>query len=151
MTPSLRILVLHGPNLNLVGIREPDLYGKESLAEIDASLRTLARELGCQLEIAQSNHEGVLIDRIHEARTTKDALVINPGAFAHTSLALADAVRSVALPAVEVHLSNLFRRDPARQHSHLAEVVRGVVTGFGSEGYRLGLRAAVSFVKEQKP
>lgn len=144
------IQVIHGPNLNLTGIREPEVYGRETLAQIEDKMRALAKELGVETRFFQSNHEGALIDKIHEARTTANALLVNPGAFAHTSLALADAVRSVSLPCVEVHLSNLHKREQVRRHSFLAEAAVGVVTGFGSESYLLGLRAAAALARARK-
>ncbi|MCB9601089.1 MAG: type II 3-dehydroquinate dehydratase [Sandaracinus sp.] len=138
-----RVLVLHGPNLNLLGTREPEIYGRTTLAEIDARLLALGAELGATVECRQSNHEGVLLDWIHAARGTFDGILINPGAFTHTSLALADAVAGVAIPTVEVHLSNVHAREPIRQKSYVGAKCVGTVSGFGPDSYALGLRALV--------
>ncbi|MCB9610894.1 MAG: type II 3-dehydroquinate dehydratase [Sandaracinus sp.] len=138
-----RVLVLHGPNLNLLGTREPEIYGRTTLAEIDARLLALGAELGATVECRQSNHEGVLLDWIHEARGVFDGILINPGAFTHTSLALADAVAGVAIPTVEVHLSNVHAREPIRQKSYVGAKCVGTVSGFGPDSYALGLRALV--------
>jgi 3-dehydroquinate dehydratase-2 len=137
----LRILVLHGPNLNLLGVREPDVYGATTLAEIDASLAARAEHAGCALSTFQSNHEGALIDRIHAAREDADGLIINPGGLTHTSVALRDALAGVGLPVVEVHLSNVFARESFRHHSYVSGVAVGVISGFGPTGYRLALEA----------
>lgn len=139
-----RILVLHGPNLNMLGKREPALYGALSLAEIDARLAALGAELGCSLAFFQSNHEGLLIDRIHESFGSADGVVINPGGFTHSSVALRDALLAIAVPFVEVHLSNVHAREPFRRHSYFSDVAVGVVAGFGAASYELGLRGLVS-------
>jgi 3-dehydroquinate dehydratase-2 len=140
-----RLLVLHGPNLNLLGQREPAVYGRTTLAEIDADLAAIARESGHDLASFQSNSEGALIDRIHAA--AKDGtgfIVINPGALTHTSVALRDALAAVAIPFIEVHLSNVHAREPFRHRSYIADLAIGVITGFGAESYRLGLSAALT-------
>ena len=137
------ILVLHGPNLNLFGTREPGVYGTVTLAEIDARLEAAAAERGVTLRILQSNHEGVLIDAIHEARDWAAGILINPGAFTHYSYALRDAIAAVALPAVEVHMSNVYAREPFRHTSVIAPVCRGQISGFGVESYLLGLAVLV--------
>lgn len=137
----MRVLVLHGPNLNLLGTREPGTYGTRTLAEIDARLMSLAVELGGHCAAVQSNHEGVLVDTIHAARGHYDAILINPGGLTHTSVVLRDALLGVGLPFVEVHLSNVHAREPFRRTSLLSDVARGVITGFGPLSYELGLRA----------
>jgi len=144
----VRVLVLHGPNLNLLSTREPEIYGSTTLADIEAALRQLAAELGVEVESLQSNHEGVLIDAIHGARGRCDAIVINPGAFTHYSIALRDAIAAVDLPTVEVHLSNVHKREEFRHHSVISPVASGTILGFGVESYLLGLRAAVSLVRQ---
>jgi 3-dehydroquinate dehydratase-2 len=138
-----RILVLHGPNLNLLGRREPEIYGGTTLEEINARLKRLAADHGVEIEILQSNHEGVLIDAIHGAMGRIDALIINPGAYTHTSVALRDAIAAVNIPTIEVHLSNLARREGFRQHSFLTAVAVGQIMGFGADSYCLGLQAAI--------
>ncbi|MBY6275689.1 type II 3-dehydroquinate dehydratase [Symbiobacterium thermophilum] len=137
----VRILVIHGPNLNLLGTREPEVYGSTTLSEIDAMLSELAGELGVEVESFQSNHEGAIIDAIHDARGRFDGILLNPGAYTHYSLAIRDAVAAVGLPVVEVHLSNIYQREPFRHRSVIAPVAAGTIAGFGTESYRLGLRA----------
>jgi len=137
------ILILHGVNLNMFGQRDPAHYGSATLADIDAALARLAAELNVILQTFQTNHEGALCERIHQAhRDQVDAVVINAGAWTHTSVALADALAILACPVVEVHMSNIHAREPFRQHSYLAPVVRGQICGFGVDSYLLGLRAA---------
>ncbi|GIP37625.1 3-dehydroquinate dehydratase [Paenibacillus sp. J31TS4] len=135
------VLVLHGPNLNMLGIREPGVYGNESLTAITTNLEKTAVGLSIGLESFQSNHEGALIDKIHEAYGTKDGILINPGAFTHYSYAIRDALAAVQLPAVEVHLSNIHKREEFRHRSVTAPVVIGQIAGFGAYGYELGLLA----------
>lgn len=137
----LKILVIHGPNLNLLGTREPEVYGRETLADIDGGLVALGLELGAEVATFQSNHEGALIDRIHQARTEGVAgILINPGGFTHTSVALRDALTAVAIPTVEVHLSNVHAREEFRRHSYVSGVVLGQICGLGAQGYQLALR-----------
>lgn len=135
-----RILVVHGPNLNLLGTREPEHYGRTTLADINLGLAQMASSAGVDLEAFQSNHEGALIERIHAAREQGvRAIIINPAAYTHTSVALRDALAGVAIPFVEVHLSNVHAREPFRQHSYFSDLAIGVICGLGHEGYRLAL------------
>ncbi len=145
---SLRALVLHGPNLNMLGLREPEMYGHTTLADIDASLVALGRELGVEVDTFQSNHEGALVDRIQAARGQYGAMVINAGAYTHTSVAILDGLLSVSLPVVEVHLSHLYKREAFRHHSYIASMAVGQICGFGADSYLLGLRAAVGIMKK---
>ena len=141
----MNVLVLHGPNLNLLGTREPAVYGSTTLQDIDRELQQIAQEAGATLQSLQSNHEGVLIDRVHAARTDgTDFIVINPGAFTHTSVALRDAIAGVAIPFVEVHLSNVHRREPFRHHSYFSDLAEGVIVGLGAQGYSLALKFALA-------
>jgi 3-dehydroquinate dehydratase-2 len=133
----MQLLVLHGPNLNLLGSREPGLYGSSTLADIDGALVAQAAALGVGLQTFQSNHEGALVDRIHEARGQVQGILINAAAYTHTSVALRDALLAVALPFVELHLSNTHAREPFRHHSTLADKALGVICGFGPDSYRL--------------
>ena len=139
----MKILVLHGPNLNLLGVREPDIYGRVGMEEIDKELAVRAKDLGFELRCLQSNHEGVLIDAIHEAIGWADGILINPGAFTHTSLALRDAIASIGIPTVEVHLSNIYAREDFRRRSVIAGVCVGQISGFGANSYYLGLAAMI--------
>ena len=140
----MRIAVLNGPNLNLLGVREPHLYGTETLAQINDRLRGVAAELGVEIDFAQFNGEGSMIDAIHAMRGKTDGAVINAGAYSHTSLALRDALSSVGVRYVEVHLTNIYAREPERRHSTLASGATGVLCGFGAYGYELGLRGLVA-------
>lgn len=142
----LNILVLHGPNLNLLGKREPGVYGSMTLNEIDKLLEQEAQALQVKVSIQQSNHEGVLVDAIHAMLGQHQGLLINAGAYTHTSVAIRDAIAAVNLPAVEVHLSNIYRREEFRHHSFIAPVAIGQISGFGSESYRLGLQALVYYL-----
>ena len=134
-----RILVVHGPNLNMLGTREPEIYGTTTLEDINEGLAVAAKGAGVELEFFQSNHEGALIDRIQEARTWADGILINPGGLTHTSVALRDALAGTDLPVVEVHLSNVHARESFRQHSYVSGIAVGVVTGFGAASYRMAL------------
>lgn len=136
----MKLAVLNGPNLNLLGSREPEIYGTTTLADIESRLQDVARELGIELSFAQTNHEGALIDAIQGLRGNADGVIINAGAYTHTSLAVRDALSAVAIPYVEVHLSNIFAREPERRHSTLAAGAVAVLCGFGAYGYELALR-----------
>lgn len=136
----MRIAVLNGPNLNLLGTREPALYGRESLADIERALRDVANEIGAELQFAQRNGEGEIIDLIHSLRGHVDGVVINAGAYTHTSIAIRDALTAIAVPYVEVHVTNVYAREPERRHSMLAPAAVGVVAGLGAYGYELALR-----------
>ena len=148
--PATRLLVLHGPNLNLLGSREPEVYGHDTLADINAKLTAQTNAAGFGMDAFQTNSEGALIDRIHAAKTDGTAfIVINPGAFTHTSIALRDALLAVAIPFIEVHLSNVHAREPFRQHSYLSDKAVGVICGLGAKGYEFALDAAISRVGNQ--
>lgn len=150
MRKHMRILVLNGPNLQLLGTREPEVYGRTTLADVEASLRQTGEELGITVECRQSNHEGQLVDWIGEAVGAFDGLVINAGAYTHTSLALRDAIAGTGLPACEVHLSNIMARETFRHESRLAGVCVGMVAGFGAASYTWGLRAIVHWLKSRE-
>jgi len=144
----MHVLIMHGPNLNLLGLREPEIYGRETLEEINSKLSSLGKELGVSLSFFQSNHEGALIDRLHSARAEGvSGLIINPGGYTHTSVALRDAISGIAIPTVEVHLSNIHAREEFRKHSYIAPVAIAQICGFGSEGYHLALRGLLSTIK----
>ena len=143
----MRILVLHGPNLNLLGTREPEIYGSLSLDDINSTLQALAQEFECRIAFLQSNSEGALIDAIQAAPGQYDGILINPAAYTHTSIALRDAMAAVGLPFVEVHLSNIHRREEFRHHSYLAPLALGQICGFGLDSYLLGLRALFNYIK----
>lgn len=147
----MKILVLHGPNLNLLGTREPSMYGVTTLEELDASLVRLGEELGVLIESRQSNMEGELVTWIQESKPQFDGLVFNPAAYTHTSIALRDAVVGVGIPMVEVHMSNIHRRESFRRRSYLASVALGQISGFGPQSYLLGLRALVDALQRPIP
>jgi 3-dehydroquinate dehydratase-2 len=141
------VLVVHGPNLNLLGEREPTVYGSTTLGQIDGQLKELGRELGIEVETFQSNSEGAIVDRIQAARGLIDVLIINPAAYTHTSVAIRDAILATAIPCIEVHLSNVYKREPFRHHSTIADVAVGRIMGFGADGYMIALRAARNLVQ----
>lgn len=147
----MKLLVLHGPNLNLLGSRDPATYGTTTLAEIDAELAVRATRAGATLESFQSSSEGALIDRLHAARGTVDGVIINPGGLTHTSVALRDAIEAVGLPTVEVHLSNIHRREEFRHVSMTAPVCLGQIAGFGARSYFLALEAVIGILSETRP
>ncbi|MER2605704.1 MAG: type II 3-dehydroquinate dehydratase [Siculibacillus sp.] len=140
------VFVLNGPNLNLLGTREPSVYGSTTLADVEAMARAAGTRLGLEVDFRQSNHEGVLVDWIHEAREKAVGIVMNPGAYTHTSIALHDAIKGVGLPLIEVHISNVFARESFRHHSYVSPVAAGVMCGFGTHGYVLALEALAHIV-----
>ncbi len=145
MSKNTSILVIQGPNLNLLGTREPEIYGKTTLEDIHANLGTMAKSNSVDLSTFQSNHEGELIDRVQKAKQDGvDFIIINPGAFTHTSVALRDALAGVAIPFIEVHLSNIHQREEFRRHSYLSDIATGVICGLGAIGYELALKAAIA-------
>lgn len=147
VAPVFSLLVLNGPNLNLLGQREPGVYGSQTLDTICASLTQQAQSLGATLTFVQSNHEGVLLDAIHAAIGVHQGILINPGAFTHTSVALRDAIAAVRLPTVEIHLSNVYQRESFRHHSYIAPVAIGQISGFGANSYALGLQALIDHLR----
>jgi len=147
--PQISVLAVHGPNLNLLGIREPQTYGSTTLVQIDESLQKEAQRLQVSLSCYQSNHEGALVDVIHQAQGQHQGIIINAGAYTHTSVAVRDALAGVAIPTVEVHLSNIYRREEFRHHSYIAPIAIGQISGFGANSYILGLQALVSHLKSQ--
>jgi len=144
----MKILVLHGPNLNLLGRREPEVYGSMTLGDINARLMELGKDFGAELKCSQSNHEGALIDVLQDAQTWADGVVFNPGGYTHTSVALRDAIAAITIPVVEVHLSNVYAREEFRHTSLISGVCKGKITGFGWRSYTLGLRVLAEMLKE---
>jgi 3-dehydroquinate dehydratase-2 len=143
---NLSILVLHGPNLNLLGVREPEVYGDLTLEDIDRRLQEDGQDLGVEVCCLQSNHEGVLVDTIHQALGEYQGILINAGAYTHTSIAIRDALSGVKIPTVEVHLSNIYQRESFRHHSYIAPIAIGQISGFGAGSYRLGLQALITYL-----
>jgi 3-dehydroquinate dehydratase-2 len=146
----MKILILHGPNLNLLGTREPEVYGSMTLDDINAKIIALGKELGAEVSCLQSNHEGALIDALHDARIWASGVVFNPGGYTHTSVALRDAISAIVIPVVEVHLSNVYAREEFRHTSLVSAVCRGKVSGFGWKSYELGLRGLVDIITTAK-
>lgn len=142
----MKILIINGPNINLLGTREPEIYGTLTLDKINAELLTFANELGVEIETYQSNIEGEIVDKIQWAKDNCDGIVINPAAYTHTSVAIRDAISAVALPAVEVHISNIHSREEFRKHSFIAPVCIGQIAGFGLDSYKLGLRGLINHI-----
>ncbi|MBF0309061.1 MAG: type II 3-dehydroquinate dehydratase [Magnetococcales bacterium] len=142
MTVAANILVINGPNLNLLGLREPGIYGHFTLADIETACRREGERLTLTIDCFQSNHEGELVERIQRARTSHDLIIINPAAYTHTSVAIRDALLAVALPVIEVHLSNIHQREPFRHHSYISDIALGTIAGFGLHGYRMALTGA---------
>ncbi|HUO05638.1 MAG TPA: type II 3-dehydroquinate dehydratase [Candidatus Binataceae bacterium] len=147
----IAVLVIHGPNLNLLGEREPEVYGRTRLADIDRDLKSLGRELKMNVETYQSNSEGAIVDRIQKARGKSDVILINPGGYTHTSVAIRDAILGVGIPVIEVHLSNVYRRERFRHRSLIADIAHGRIMGFGAESYHLALRAARAVAESARP
>lgn len=145
------VLVLNGPNLNLLGKRQPEVYGRETLADVEAACRALADDLGLETRFHQSNHEGALVDAIHAARETADGIVINPGAYSHTSVAILDALNAFDGTVIEVHISNIHRRESFRHHSYVSARADGIVVGCGTEGYLLALRRLATVLVAKAP
>ena len=150
MPSAPKILVLNGPNLNLLGERQPAVYGRTTLADIEKSCRRTAKGVGLAIDFRQSNHEGELVTWIQESRRSHGGIVINAGAYSHTSVAILDALNAFEPPIIEVHLSNIFQREPFRHHSHVSTVARGVICGFGATGYLLALRALAELLETVK-
>ncbi|MGQ9523879.1 MAG: type II 3-dehydroquinate dehydratase [Armatimonadota bacterium] len=146
----MRVLVIHGPNLNLLGQREPQVYGQESLDALNSRIAQTAKDLGIEVRVVQSNSEGAIIDALQDAANWANGIVINPGAYTHYSIAIRDCLAAIRLPAIEVHLSNIYAREPFRHHSVIAPVVVGQISGLGAHGYLLALRAIKAIVEEKR-
>ena len=143
------VLVIHGPNLNMLGKREPELYGKATLDEINASLEKLGQRLGLAVEAFQSNHEGAIVDRIQDAALTQKGLIINPAAYTHTSIAIRDALLLLDIPVIEIHISNIYKREPFRHKSVISDVVTAQIAGFGVRGYSMALEALAKMIQKR--
>jgi 3-dehydroquinate dehydratase-2 len=146
-SPQKRILVIHGPNLNMLGQREPDIYGHQSLDEINSQLLALGKKLGMALEIFQSNHEGDIVDRIQQSAGACEGVLINPAAYTHTSIAIRDALSLLDIPVIEIHLSNIYRREPFRHKSLIADIAAARISGFGARGYLLALEGLLALIE----
>lgn len=144
----IRILIINGPNLNMLGKREPEIYGSETLDEINAKIKEYGNQLGCKVEFYQSNHEGEIIDKIHDAFGKIDIILINPAGFTHTSISIRDALLSVKIPVIEIHLSNIFKRESFRHHSFISDIAIGVISGFGIDSYLFAVQAAKNLLKK---
>ncbi|MBF0381461.1 MAG: type II 3-dehydroquinate dehydratase [Magnetococcales bacterium] len=151
MSTKFKILIINGPNLNLLGRRESSVYGTMTLADIEESCRTRAIELGVELEFFQSNHEGVLIDRIQQSKQHSDLIIINPAAYTHTSIAIRDALLAVDLPVIELHISNIHKRESFRKHSTISDIAIGQIVGMGPKGYLLALDGGVNYLEDSRP
>lgn len=147
----MKILVLHGPNLNLLGTREPEIYGSMTLGDINTRLLEMGKEFGAELQCCQSNHEGALIDALQDAQTWADGVIFNPGGYTHTSVALRDAIAALKIPVIEVHLSNVYAREEFRRHSMISAVCKGKIVGFGWRSYTLALRALRELLADRNP
>ena len=147
----MKVLVLHGPNLNLLGTREPEIYGSMTLGDINTQLLELGKEFGAQLKCCQSNHEGALIDALQDAQTWADGVIFDPGGYTHTSVALRDAIAALKIPVIEVHLSNVYAREEFRHHSMISAVCQGKIVGFGWRSYTLALRALGELLADRNP
>jgi 3-dehydroquinate dehydratase II len=146
---KLNVLVIHGPNLNMLGKREPDIYGKTTLDEINSQLEALGRTLGIFIETFQSNHEGAIVDKIQEAAATQKGMIINPAALTHTSIAIRDALLALDIPIIEIHISNIYKREPFRHKSLISDVVDAQITGLGTRGYSIALRALAEMIRNR--
>ena len=147
----MKILVLHGPNLNLLGTREPEIYGSMTLGDINTQLIELGNQFGAELKCSQSNHEGTLIDALQDAQMWADGVIFNPGGYTHTSIALRDAIAALKIPVIEVHLSNVYAREEFRHHSMISAVCKGKIVGFGWRSYTLGFRALAEILQDINP
>lgn len=146
---NLKVLVIHGPNLNMLGKREPEIYGKRTLDEINAGLENLGKKLGLVVETFQSNHEGAIVEKIQEASATQKGIIINPAAYTHTSIAIRDALLAIDIPIIEIHISNIYKREPFRHKSLISDVATAQITGLGIKGYDVALNALAGMIQER--